>query len=269
VTYPGGKGGSGVYQAIINLMPPHRVYVEPFLGGGSILKLKRPAIASIGVDSDDDVVNAWLSQPPIQSGAGCTVIHGDGISFLRGYDWRGDELVYCDPPYLMETRSCQRPLYRHEMTTDDHQRLLTVIRSIPAMVMISGYYSGLYAEALADWRTARFTTTTRGGNIAEEWVWMNFRPPLELHDYRYLGRNFRERERIKRKKLRWLNRLYRMDSLERQAIMMAIGEFRDIIAGNGDTDVGTITSDVAREAPEMAIAAAIGADGDEGLPLHK
>ena len=258
MTYPGGKGGAGVYQAIINLMPPHRVYVEPFLGGGSILKLKRPAIASIGVDSDDHVVNDWLGQAPACS----TIIHGDAISFLRSYDWRGDELVYCDPPYLMETRLCQRPLYRHEMTTGDHQRLLAAIRSIPAMVMISGYYSGLYAEALADWRTARFTTTTRGGNIAEEWVWMNFPPPLELHDYRYLGRNFRERERIKRKKLRWLNRLRRMDSLERHAIMMAIGEFRDLIAANGDAAGGIVTSDAPRGTPETAIVAAISADGD-------
>ena len=253
MTYPGGKGGSGVYQAIINLMPPHRVYIEPFLGGGAIMRLKRPAIASIGVDSDDDVVNTW----PSLAVPGCTVMHGDAISFLRSYDWRGDELVYCDPPYLMEMRSCQRQLYRHEMTTDDHRRLLAVIRSIPAMVMISGYYSGLYAEALADWRTARFTTTTRGGNIAEEWVWMDFPPPLELHDYRYLGRNFRERERIKRKKTRWLNRLLRMDSLERHAIMMAIQEFRVRTAEGDDDHVSIVTSDADLAAPEMAIVATI------------
>lgn len=55
MTYPGGKNGSGVYQAIINLMPPHRVYIEPFLGGGAIMRLKRPAIANIGVDSDDTI----------------------------------------------------------------------------------------------------------------------------------------------------------------------------------------------------------------------
>jgi hypothetical protein len=34
MTYPGGKGGAGVYQMIINQIPPHRVYIEPFLGGG-------------------------------------------------------------------------------------------------------------------------------------------------------------------------------------------------------------------------------------------
>ena len=40
--YPGGKAGAGVYQTIINLMPPHDVYIEPFLGGGAVMRLKRP-----------------------------------------------------------------------------------------------------------------------------------------------------------------------------------------------------------------------------------
>lgn len=32
-SYPGGKSGAGVYQAIINQLPPHSTYVELFLGG--------------------------------------------------------------------------------------------------------------------------------------------------------------------------------------------------------------------------------------------
>ena len=35
-----------------------------------------------------------------------------------------------------------------------------------------------------------------------EWLWMNYAEPAELHDLRYLGSNFREHERIKRKKTR-------------------------------------------------------------------
>jgi hypothetical protein len=46
--YPGGKEMAA--PRIINLMPPHDVYLEPFLGGGAVLRAKKPARLSIGVD---------------------------------------------------------------------------------------------------------------------------------------------------------------------------------------------------------------------------
>lgn len=58
--------------------------------------------------------------------------------------------------------------------------------------------------------------------MATEWLWMNYPRPVKLHDYRYLGDDFRERERIKRKKARWIDRLARMDILERQAMLAAL-----------------------------------------------
>jgi DNA adenine methylase len=39
MAYDGGKGN--LYQKIINLVPPHRVYIEPFLGGGAVAGLER------------------------------------------------------------------------------------------------------------------------------------------------------------------------------------------------------------------------------------
>lgn len=33
-TYPGGKNVNGAYQKIINEIPPHMIYYEPFVGGG-------------------------------------------------------------------------------------------------------------------------------------------------------------------------------------------------------------------------------------------
>ena len=56
MVYPGGKNGAGVYQTIINLMPPHDVYIEPFLGGGAIMRQKRPALLNIGVDLDPSTI---------------------------------------------------------------------------------------------------------------------------------------------------------------------------------------------------------------------
>ena len=62
---------------------------------------------------------------------------------------------------------------------------------------------------------------TRGG-LAEECLWSNFPEPTELHDYRYLGEGFRERERIKRKTTRWTARLARMPLLERRCLLAAL-----------------------------------------------
>ena len=61
MTYPGGKNAPGVYQTIINHMPPHAVYIEPFLGSGAILRLKRPARINIGIDRDPQAITTFQS----------------------------------------------------------------------------------------------------------------------------------------------------------------------------------------------------------------
>ena len=117
------------------------------------------------------------------------------------------------PSYgLHETRS-KIKLYRHEMSTADHVRLLDILKTLPCMVMISGYYSDLYAKTLQGWHTNTFQAMTRAGRTATEYLWFNFQEPIALHDYRYLGENYRERERIKRKKQRWVTRLETMPYL--------------------------------------------------------
>ena len=266
MAYPGGKGGAGVYQTIINLMPPHNVYIEPFLGAGAIMLNKRPATSSIGIDSDDDVLKLWKGDE-VQN---LTILHTDGIEFLSARRWNGDELVYCDPPYLMDTRSSKRAYYNHEMTDDDHRALLTVIKRIPAAIVISGYESQLYTDMLAGWRTTTFSAVTRSGSVATEWVWCNFPPPMQLHDYDHLGKTFRERERIKRKKQRWSSRLQRMPELERHALLSALRELefrappakltigaptmRDHIAINDEprgTSVSTMTPGVRNDVSDV------------------
>jgi len=226
--YPGGKNGSGVYQQIINQIPPHRVYIEAFLGGGAVLMAKRPAACSIAIDLDDDVIKGWQWRPPgFPLQLECT----DALAFLRDYNFTGDEFVYCDPPYVMSSRRQHRRIYRYELSDADHAALLAVLLRLPCPVMISGYHSDLYASVLSAWRTHTFQTRTRGGGMATEWLWMNYPSPVELHDYRYLGADFRERERIKRKKARWAARLAKMPMLERRALLMVL---RDHDAWNGD-----------------------------------
>lgn len=254
MSYPGGKSVSGAWQTIINLMPPHTVYIEPFLGAGAVLARKRPAPLSIGVDIDRaaldlaiaavagsglkvagiGTVGEWARRRPSESarpdplassgGADVRLLEGDAIEFLEGYPWAGGELIYCDPPYVMSARRSQRRLYRHEMNDVEHRRLLRVLRSLSARVIISGYSTALYAGELRAWHARSFRTSTRGGGTAAEWLWFNFPPPVELHDYRFLGSDFRERERIRRKQRRWKNRLAGMDLSERQALLSILAE---------------------------------------------
>jgi DNA adenine methylase len=147
---------------------------------------------------------------------------GDGSAFLRSYSFAGDELVYCDPPYLFETRT--GPLYSFEFgDADQHHALLDILTALPCMVMISGYWSQLYAGRLRNWHSIKFQAMTHGGPRTK-WLWCNFPEPIALHDYRHLGDGFRERERFKRKKQRWTSRLHRLPMLEGQALLAAIDD---------------------------------------------
>jgi DNA adenine methylase len=285
--YPGGKGA--VYQRLISVMPPHDVYIEPFLGGGAVLRNKRPARVNIGIDLDLDVIERWrsraaapseaaalpdapldsatepgrrrvsLNSPAVaaaaKSGGSGSIVAGiggarsssrvasfsddaqprfqffceDGIRFLRTYRFSGREVVYCDPPYLHSTRR-DTDLYEHELTAARHAELLRVLQSLPCSVLISGYASGLYDRMLGDWHTFQFQAMTRRGPAIEH-VWHNYPLPVALHDYRYLGANRRERERIKRKEQRWSLKLARMPILERQALLSALARVADTRAG--------------------------------------
>jgi DNA adenine methylase len=238
--YPGGKSGSGVCQTIINQMPPHQVYLEPFLGGGAVLLAKAPALINVGVDADPRAIENVRSRLAID-GDGVhkyELVVGDAISYLRRWRWWTGALVYCDPPYLMETRSSQRRYYRCELEGPGHIALLQVLCHLPCYVMVSGYPSELYDQALSAWRVVRYRTMTRGGRMAEECLWCNYPEPVELHDYRFLGRDFRERERVRRRRSRWVAMLARMPVLERAAVvsdlmaMSAEGKNRQDVPGS-------------------------------------
>lgn len=218
MTYPGGKNGGGVYQRIINHMPPHLAYIEPFLGSGAVLRNKRPANRNIGIDRSKNAID--LCTALAGSRTDIEYINGDALMILDSIGMLiqpSDTLVYCDPPYLAETRKGS-DLYDHELTDDDHETLLDILATTKHMVMISGYRSTLYDARLIGFHRVDYMANTRRGMVPES-LWMNFPPPVALHDYSHLGGNYRERERIKRKKARWAAKIEGMDRQERLAIM--------------------------------------------------
>lgn len=222
----GGKGGAGIYQRLINQIPPHEAYIEIFLGGGSIMKNKKPAFDNIGCDVDyrvRDEWDDWVNEITDTEEQGRTVYTLDAMTFIKDYNLMLNDrraFLYCDPPYIMETRK-SGPQYRFEFSNDQHTELLKLLLSLKCMVMISGYRHEIYDDALSSWRRIDYKANTRHG-LVDESVWMNYPEPTELHDYRYLGRDFREREKIQRQQKRWLKRLRGMPVLQRKAISAAI-----------------------------------------------
>jgi DNA adenine methylase len=217
--YPGGKGKC--FQHVINLLPPHRTYIETHLGGGAVLRHKAPAVNSYGIDLDPHVVNHWQKQFPQLA----KYIIADAVEILASWPFRGDEVVYCDPPYLAATRRRHR-VYRCDYTEEDHSRLITTLRDIPCFVVLSGYPSALYDELLPDWNTAEFPAKTHVG-IRTERLWFNYTPPAHLHDASYLGCTFRERQTVKRRLHRLQNRIAGLTATEKFEIFKWINQHLD------------------------------------------
>ena len=210
MSYLGSKAASGVYQKIIAEMPPHDIYIETHLGGGAIMLRKPPAKVNWGIDIDRQTVEAFNQGNP---------------EFLRRFDYSsaGRVLIYSDPPYLHETRSSSAR-YRHEYTVSDHHRLLQCLCSMPenVSVIVSGYPSSVYDNALQGWRSKEFQAMTRGG-VRTEKIWMNYQEG-RAYSHAFAGKDYNDRYRIKRKVQRWKEKFAALPPAERLAIMVALGE---------------------------------------------
>ena len=55
LTYYGGK--QRLSKKIISLIPPHRLYCEPFFGGGAVFFAKEPSKVEIINDKNGEVIN--------------------------------------------------------------------------------------------------------------------------------------------------------------------------------------------------------------------
>ena len=86
-------------------------------------------------------------------------------------------LIYCDPPYMLETRHGKQ--YRCEMKDNDHEELLKVLLEHKGSVIISGYDTELYQEMLKGWHRDERTTYSQVCSKKKEVLWMNFEPPVK------------------------------------------------------------------------------------------
>ena len=211
--YFGSKATAGLCQPLIAMMPPHATYIETHLGSGAIMRRKPPALRNIGIDLDGAALAGFSCAWPVE------LVHGCCHRFLEAFDFDGSELVYSDPPYLRHTRKSARR-YRHDYEDADHVALLALLGRLPCRVMVSGYPSALYDEHLAGWRSLSLQVMNRAGVVTEK-LWFNFAPD-RLHWARFAGRNFTDRQRIKRRAESWGRRYRAMPPAERLAVLAAM-----------------------------------------------
>jgi DNA adenine methylase len=127
-------------------------------------------------------VSEWLSAvdglPDIHARLRRVLIENiPAIDLIQREDTPGT-LLYCDPPYLHETRKAPTA-YEFEMTEADHEELLHVLCQCTGKVMLSGYPSELYDRRLAGWSRHTFDLPNNAAMGKEkrretEVLWCNF-----------------------------------------------------------------------------------------------
>lgn len=267
MSYPGGKSGAGVFQTLINEIPPHAVYVAAFAGHDAIARHKRPAERNILIDLDPEPLDWWAeySRDPDAgfSDSSCRLeLHNcDSLAWLRfqfeltlhprppsaesppaatcdrtartrqpktadpasvdrAARYQG-WFCFLDPPYLMSTRSGGK-LYRCEFDESQHTELLAIVQRLPCKVMLCGYPSKMYDDALGSWRKVEYFATARSGQRRKEIAWCNYPAPAELHDSRFVGGDKRQREKVRRRIKRLSSNLARLSPHERQAVIDSV-----------------------------------------------
>lgn len=218
--YNGGKNGEGVMQCIINQFPAHDIYIEVCAGSGAIIRNKVAARQNIAIELDAAAIAKY------DYGAGVTVVNADALQWLRKQPWlfmQADKrvLVYADPPYPRFIRRSSKDLYKYEWTDEQHKEFLRLACSMKVAIVISTYANDMYDELLPGWRKVYFPGTSHVGKTWE-CLYCNFQEPEELHQYNYLGDNFRERQRIRDKIKRHVSRLMQLPARERNAILNAL-----------------------------------------------
>jgi DNA adenine methylase len=88
-----------------------------------------------------------------------------------------DTLHYIDPPYVFSTRRLDRAkgkgAYIHEMSDAQHCELLTHLRGLRGMVVLSGYRCPIYDDMLSDWRRVDRAAHADGARDRVESLWLS------------------------------------------------------------------------------------------------
>jgi len=224
--YPGQKAIEGLYHKIINEIPVCRYYHEPFAGSAQIARKIAVGSSQVKIflnDIDKNVTDCFPLPGAIV--ANVHVLHY--IKKVLSGSGK-DHFAFFDPPYIHDTRPNNIDLYANEMTIDDHYDFISAARRLPCNVMIIHPDYPLYNNYLRDWRKVQVRVRYHNKTSLEN-LYMNYQPPDVLLMDDYLGVDCWDRQRIKRKGERLINKLSLLQPRERNFLIKRINdEFKPI-----------------------------------------
>ena len=242
--YPGSKNANGLKQFIINRIPEYSYFYELFAGSARISRELAQLVPKVHSAFELDVNTCSQLEEIERNTPNFIIFNLCGLSKLnrilatKSRDSEKKIFIYLDPPYLKTSIRSRRNLYTYSWEEQQHIDFLEyVCRHREKNIMISHYDCELYNHYLATWKKESIQVMSNGG-VATETIYMNYDPNKSmLATTHYLGENFTDRQRIKRRKESYLSKFKKMSLHERQAILQHI-------QNNICDQVTSLTSDI-------------------------
>lgn len=215
--YPGQKKIYGLYHKIINQIPGHTVYYELFAGSAQISLLLHPTSGTVRIvlnDIDRSVTDKYNFT------TGAEILNKSAIDIMKtNLSTAGtDTFIFMDPPYLHSTRPNNTKLYKYEMSDSDHVQFLASVLQLKCNCMIIHPKCDLYDKYLSNWRTIQIKVRYHN-KTSVECIYMNYEVPRILQTDMFLGDDCWDRQRIKRKSDRLINKISKLPELEKNYIL--------------------------------------------------
>lgn len=154
-----------------------RLIIRSFMGFGSNGHTRVTGFRTNSNRSGTTPAHDWANYPDslaavIERLSGVVIENRDAKLVMANQD--GPEtLHYVDPPYVMATRTDPTKDYAHELTDADHAELLAFLDTLEGMVLLSGYPSQMYDDALPGWTRVERAALADGARKRTEVLWIN------------------------------------------------------------------------------------------------
>lgn len=224
-----GKSTDGVYQHLINRIPPHTIYIELCVGQATINRAKRPAMLNLLVDVDPQI-NRLYQNANIPKEMRIQGYRADCVAWLKHtypkipvdpqFPCPEENIfIFIDPPTDKDVHR-KKNSNRHLMPLDSITELCRILVGIKCKVMLTTFVGSIYDGVFENekgWHRELFTGYSANPDGSDEVILTNYVPDEDLHDYSFCGTTPDERARIRKQNESLVAVLKPMSLLERRA----------------------------------------------------